>query len=467
MKKVFWIFSFCALSFSTVFGQDDNMYNDNNAQQPASNYNQGYDNSAAINNGDYNYNGGYNSNYNNQPGTQAFAENGDQDDQSYEGFYDQLSPYGSWVYYAGYGNVWVPQDVPSDFSPYVTSGHWVYADCGWTWSSDYDWGSIPFHYGRWFRDNTYGWMWMPGYEWAPAWVAWGSYDNYYCWAPLAPFVSYSATYYNTQSFCWNFVARDRFCEANLGGYLANRNFYGRGDYRVISAHINIINESHTYGHRSYFSGPRVNEVASVTGHRIDPVHVNSVSHAVAPHINVNSNQVHNQKGYNHNNVQAQQQVNRPITNINRFQNTQNNYRANVQPNNTVQSQQQFNRPAANVNRFENNQNVYHANVQAQQQYNRPNVNMSRPENNVQNQRPYNQNQNMVRANVQQQMPAQQHLSQPSAPSRASQNFSQQPRSFERSQPVQRQTERTFASAQRSAPAQVNHSSPGGLHSGRR
>src|SRR5579864_406878 len=89
---------------------------------------------------------------------------------SYQTFYDQLSPYGSWINYPGYGYVWVPNNVDPSFSPYLTNGHWVYTDMGWAWVSDFDWGWGPFHYGRWLDDPYYGWLWVPGYDWAPAWV---------------------------------------------------------------------------------------------------------------------------------------------------------------------------------------------------------------------------------------------------------------------------------------------------------
>ena len=39
------------------------------------------------------------------------------DNVSYQVFYDELSPYGSWVDYPSYGYVWVPR-VTGDFQPY-------------------------------------------------------------------------------------------------------------------------------------------------------------------------------------------------------------------------------------------------------------------------------------------------------------------------------------------------------------
>src|SRR5207249_4016053 len=99
---------------------------------------------------------------------------------SFQVFYDGLAPYGSWVTYPGYGYAWAPRY--GGFRPYVTGGHWVFTDLGWTWVSDYDWGWAPFHYGTWVDDPVYGWLWIPGYDWAPAWVVWGTYGDYYGWA---------------------------------------------------------------------------------------------------------------------------------------------------------------------------------------------------------------------------------------------------------------------------------------------
>ena len=75
---------------------------------------------------------------------------------SFQVFYDQLSPYGSWINYPNYGYVWLPTRVPQGFRPYANGGHWVYTNDGWAWVSDYDWGWAPFHYGNWFYDQYYG-----------------------------------------------------------------------------------------------------------------------------------------------------------------------------------------------------------------------------------------------------------------------------------------------------------------------
>ena len=102
-------------------------------------------------------------------------------------FYNTLSPYGSWVYVAGYGNCWRPTVCAYNpgWRPYCDRGSWVYSDCGWYWNSDYAWG-VTFHYGRWFQNPAIGWCWYPDTVWAPSWVTWRQSNNYCGWAPLPP-----------------------------------------------------------------------------------------------------------------------------------------------------------------------------------------------------------------------------------------------------------------------------------------
>ncbi|HWL52239.1 MAG TPA: DUF6600 domain-containing protein [Chthoniobacteraceae bacterium] len=100
-------------------------------------------------------------------------------------FYEELSPYGEWIYVAGYGDCWRPFDADPAWAPY-TDGYWAYTDAGWTWVSYEDFGPITYHYGRWFRVESLGWLWRPDTEWGPAWVSWRSNDDYIGWAPLPP-----------------------------------------------------------------------------------------------------------------------------------------------------------------------------------------------------------------------------------------------------------------------------------------
>ena len=124
-------------------------------------------------------------------------------------FNDSLSPYGTWIEVEGYGRCWRPTVAISSPSwrPYVDRGRWVHTDAGWYWMSDYSWGSVAFHYGRWFSHPRMGWCWWPDNVWGPSWVSW-RYDNDNCgWAPLPPLSYYrsgSGFYYRDRNVGFSF-----------------------------------------------------------------------------------------------------------------------------------------------------------------------------------------------------------------------------------------------------------------------
>lgn len=119
----------------------------------------------------------------------AADEYADNDPSALSDFRGALDPHGTWVEDPTYGTVWVPNpdEVGSDFAPYQTAGRWAVDDSDeWVWVSDYDWGYVPFHYGRWVWAGSY-WGWIPGRVYAPAWVTWRVGDGGYVgWAPLPP-----------------------------------------------------------------------------------------------------------------------------------------------------------------------------------------------------------------------------------------------------------------------------------------
>jgi Family of unknown function (DUF6600) len=102
-------------------------------------------------------------------------------------FYDNLSPFGSWIDVADYGYCFQPSVAVdnADWRPYA-DGYWAYTNVGWTWVSYEDFGWATYHYGRWTDLADYGWVWVPGYEWGPAWVSWRTGGDYVGWAPLPP-----------------------------------------------------------------------------------------------------------------------------------------------------------------------------------------------------------------------------------------------------------------------------------------
>jgi hypothetical protein len=173
-----------------------------------------------------------------------------------------------------------------DFSPYLTGGHWVYTDYGWTWVSDYAWGWGPFHYGRWYMSAGFGWAWMPGYDWAPAWVAWGDYGGYYCWAPVGP-REYLGPHYRPDPHRWNFVPHEHIGQGNIRNYVVEHNVAFHNDYAGINGHINMVSHANTYKQSVYYAGPKASEVEKYAGHKVERVNVTSVNKPEPTKVNGN------------------------------------------------------------------------------------------------------------------------------------------------------------------------------------
>ncbi|HUM47530.1 MAG TPA: hypothetical protein PLD84_11410, partial [Chitinophagales bacterium] len=189
---------------------------------------------------------------------------------SFQVFYDQLSPYGSWVSYPNYGYVWLPNAGPG-FSPYATSGHWVFTEFGWTWVSDYNWGWATFHYGRWMFDPYYGWLWVPDTVWGPAWVVWRSSPGYYGWAPLRPGISINVAFgpgYYVPNDWWVFAPCNHINSVNIYNYYAPRS-----NNVTIIKNTTIINRTYVdeSQHTTYSYGPDRADVQKATGVNIKPV----------------------------------------------------------------------------------------------------------------------------------------------------------------------------------------------------
>jgi len=197
---------------------------------------------------------------------------------SYQAFYDNLAPYGEWVYDARYGNVFVPYEDPG-FRPY-TRGHWVMTEYGNTWVSDDPWGWACYHYGRWTYNGYYGWIWIPGHEWAPAWVSW-RYGGGYCgWAPLGPDYTVGGVYYCPDNW-WVFVEPHYLYEPrwheHWGGYERNNYYITRTEY---------VPYEGGGGHYNY--GPRAEVIERDTHQQVVIYRTNSVNSSSATRVSGNS-----------------------------------------------------------------------------------------------------------------------------------------------------------------------------------
>jgi hypothetical protein len=137
------------------------------------------------------------------------GELADSDPRAIADFRKELERSGEFMVDQRYGTVWVPDPalVGDDFAPYVTHGRWALNENDdWVWMSDFSFGNIVFHYGRWVYVPEVGWAWIPGRKYAAAWVEWRVPDegastetqiDYVGWAPTPPtFIWYGGVAYS-------------------------------------------------------------------------------------------------------------------------------------------------------------------------------------------------------------------------------------------------------------------------------
>src|SRR5690348_11236459 len=98
-----------------------------------------------------------------------------------------LSQYGSWNYFAGYGYGWQPMGMGSCWMPFMNGGWDFMPGFGWSWVSSEPWGWMPYHFGNWDYLPSNGWTWFPsGFDaWDPAPVNWYSAGNQVGWWPAS------------------------------------------------------------------------------------------------------------------------------------------------------------------------------------------------------------------------------------------------------------------------------------------
>jgi len=191
------------------------------------------------------------------------------DDVSLQTFYDELSPYGTWINDPEYGYVWRPDVDQGEFRPYYTNGRWVMTEYGNTWVSNYDWGWAPFHYGRWIYNRYNRWIWIPDTVWGPAWVSWRSGGGYYGWAPLGPSFGVSVNV-GIADFYWNFVPYGHIYYTSYPRYYSGRN-------RVYIQNTVIINNTYVRNNRTYYTGPRVDDIRRTTNRNVTVYNVSRVT----------------------------------------------------------------------------------------------------------------------------------------------------------------------------------------------
>jgi len=199
-------------------------------------------------------------------------------------FQAHLGPYGQWVDVPDIGSAWVPLEANNpEWRPYMDAGHWEFTDAGWYWQSDYPWGDIAFHYGRWINNLYTGsrWAWVPAYDWAPSWVAWREGEGGLGWAPLP----WGVEFRPGLGLFWHgglvveggvgidfglgfdafvFVGADHFWGGNYRGYAFDR-VHARAFYEHSSFHAGYLME----GGRLHAEGLGRERVAAITRHPVE------------------------------------------------------------------------------------------------------------------------------------------------------------------------------------------------------
>jgi hypothetical protein len=214
----------------------------------------------------------------------------DMNDMDFNSMYNYLDSYGNWIDLAPYGYVWTPRNMGYRWQPY-RDGHWVLTDDGWTWISHEEWGSIPFHYGRWGYDNYFGWFWVPDTVWGPAWVSWRWNDQYVGWAPLPPGVEFrTGMGFTSLSFkiphrFWIFLQAPHFLDRDIYRYTLP---YERNV--TIINFTTIHNNIYYRNNRIINEGIGIDRVRRVTGQVVPRYTIRNVRKVGPPR--VESNDVH-------------------------------------------------------------------------------------------------------------------------------------------------------------------------------
>jgi hypothetical protein len=197
-------------------------------------------------------------------------------------FYNQLLPYGQWIWVASCGWVWCPNNIPLGWRPY-TVGYWENTDCGWAWASDEPWGWACYHYGRWFYETGYGWVWCPDSEWAPAWVVWRCGDDWIGWAPCPPGLRWRNGFV-TEGVDWDtffparhftFVSRDDFLRHDLSSRIVQ---HARNVTIVKGTKLSASIEEHDG--RIFNSLPVQDELEKRLGHAIPQLRITEADSAL-------------------------------------------------------------------------------------------------------------------------------------------------------------------------------------------
>jgi hypothetical protein len=158
----------------------------------------------------------------------------------------------------------------------MDAGHWQFTDAGWFWQSDYPWGDMAFHYGRWIKSEFTGgrWGWVPGYDWAPSWVSWREGGGGMGWAPLPWGVEFHAGH----GLFWHGAEVTAGVDFGLGFdtfvFVGNDHFWG-GNYNL---YVYDRERSRTFFEHSTFHAGFVMEGGHLRAEGLGRDHMAEITH---------------------------------------------------------------------------------------------------------------------------------------------------------------------------------------------
>ncbi len=84
---------------------------------------------------------------------------------SYNYGYSDLNYFGNFFNYGPYGTLWRPFGANPYWDPFGDGAWMFYPGYGYMWVSAYPWGWMPYRYGSWVFVPAYGWCWRAATTW--------------------------------------------------------------------------------------------------------------------------------------------------------------------------------------------------------------------------------------------------------------------------------------------------------------
>ncbi len=121
-------------------------------------------------------------------------------------------------------------------------------------------------------------------------MSWRSGGGHYGWAPLGPSINIGINIgrggYRIPDMCWNFIPYNNIYHSSYPRFFGNRN-------RIFIQNTVIINNTYVRNNRTYFTGPRADDIRRRTNQNVTVYNVNRNSRPGASRIDNNTVNIYN------------------------------------------------------------------------------------------------------------------------------------------------------------------------------